>query len=42
MTQREYCELSDLQVDQCHHCRYHLPNLGPAMPDLFDDEIEED
>lgn len=41
MTQYAYCELSDLEVGQCAHCRSGSRNLGPANPDLYD-EIEED
>jgi len=39
MTSREYCDLSDLAVDQCHHCTINARTLGPAE---FDDWIEDE
>lgn len=40
MTQYTYCELSDLQIDQCHHCIRQTRNLGPVDGGLYPEEGE--
>lgn len=41
MTQREYCELSDLETNQCHHCTTQARTLGPIDGGLYLEDEED-